>query len=144
MFFNFFLACGGSINNYHGDLLAPTTPPFNHSTFYCQWSLKAPMNLIPEGNSEPQVTLTVVVRGLIGRYNRQIRSCIYLMKYIMVTGKNLKLISIISRLYNKKNCFHLLGPDELTGIVCGNVSQEAYVIRSPSPYNYIKVMEVIT
>ncbi|XP_057337332.1 cubilin-like isoform X2 [Microplitis mediator] len=109
--------CGGSINNYRGLLFAPTTSPFNHSTFYCQWSLKAPMFLMPEENSEPDVTLTVVVKGLIGRYNRQTRSCIYLMKYIMVTG-----------------------PDELTGIVCGNVSQEPYVIRSPSPYNYIKVL----
>ncbi|KAH0568173.1 hypothetical protein KQX54_019308 [Cotesia glomerata] len=108
--------CGGNIDNYHGSLIAPTMAPFNRSSFYCEWALTAPPDLVREGVNS-SATLTVSVTGTIGRYSRQGRSCSYLMKSIIVAG-----------------------PDETVGMVCGNVSQEPYIIRSPLPLNIIKIL----
>lgn len=75
------------MSNLEGTLSAPTTPPFNQTSFYCQWSVKAPEILFTEGSLENKLTLTITISGTIGRYSRQTRSCSYLMKYIKVTGE---------------------------------------------------------
>lgn len=60
--------------------------PFNRSSFYCEWALTAPPDLVREGVNS-SATLTVSVTGTIGRYSRQGRSCSYLMKSITVAGQ---------------------------------------------------------
>ncbi|KAK0075492.1 hypothetical protein PV325_006820, partial [Microctonus aethiopoides] len=109
--------CGGIMNNLEGTLSAPTTPPFNQTSFYCQWSVKAPETLFTEGSLENKLTLTITISGTIGRYSRQTRSCSYLMKYIKVT--------------DTKN---------IVGMICGNVTLQPHIIRSPAPLNIITAL----
>ncbi|XP_034938584.1 cubilin [Chelonus insularis] len=108
--------CGRIVDDVQGSLTAPSTPPFNQSTFFCQWTVKAPNSLLEESPGSG-VTLSVTVSGTIGRYSLQTRTCSYLMKYILVS--------------DSKNP---------VGMVCGNVTQEPYVIRSPSPSNIVTVL----
>lgn len=114
--------CGGAVTLSEGSLLAPTVPPFNGSTFYCQWSMKAPHESITLASNETDdnsksYTLTVTVSGMIGRKPRESGSCSSLSKTIIVSDTHGNI-----------------------GELCGNATQEPFIIRSPSFENTIKIL----
>ncbi|XP_044011009.1 cubilin [Aphidius gifuensis] len=111
--------CGGIITNEEGELLAPRVSPFNSTSYYCQWLLKPPSRILFSDEIETSIepkTLTITVTGDIGK-SRDFRPCNAMAKNIVVSDKH----GSISE-------------------VCGNATQQPFIIRSPSLENTVKIL----
>ena len=81
-----FSACGGRVQEASGNLYGPTIPPFNESSFVCEWKLRAPDTMLDRHN-RTGTTLTVSIFGFIGNGANTERSCSQRSKYIQVSGE---------------------------------------------------------
>ncbi|XP_017881696.1 cubilin [Ceratina calcarata] len=81
--------CGGVISYVRGNLTGPRYRPFNESSYYCQWEMQAPENMIDDNNNNyTELTFTVKVMGVVNGLPHLSRNRIcYNNQYISVTGK---------------------------------------------------------
>ncbi|KOC70062.1 Cubilin [Habropoda laboriosa] len=104
--------CGGIITSVKGKLSGPTVRPFNESSYYCQWDVKAPQSMVNNTNNTG-LTLSLSVTGMVGglRGYAYTKYC-YNYQYISLTG---------------------------LGMICGNFSEPVY-LRSPKLINELIIV----
>ncbi|XP_012062648.1 PREDICTED: cubilin [Atta cephalotes] len=143
--------CGGSLRTIEGNITGPTSPPFNQSSYVCNWKLEPPENMI-SSVGDTRLTLTIKVTGILGgSEHSQIirRSCIY-PQYIEIHGigmicgniteprylrspKLINELTIMNGTYGKRMDFNL----QYQWQPCGGVLRESrYTIRSPTNISY--------
>ncbi|XP_063985313.1 cubilin homolog [Diachasmimorpha longicaudata] len=109
--------CGGLITNANGTLSIPTTEPYRSRSFFCSWYISVPEDMV-RLNPMGAFTLAVTATGSLGRVARQDRRCAAKIKSMVLRDSSENIISA----------------------VCGNGTEEPFVLQSRSHLNILEIM----
>lgn len=130
------------MKNLKGSLSVPNTRPFNETSFYCQWRMEPPEEILHFEN-QTGLTMTLKVSGIIGDTRQATRNCLFYQQYVRVTGLFFPVVYyILSNIYliNLSFFYNIVtDPDALIATVCGNLMSKPMYVRSPSTLNTVKV-----